>query len=180
MNQILKNILSTCNIIIGLASAVVGILLGMLAGQFYSYNNNIWLREISWGLNQARFEAGLGGMLGGILGLLAGLAYMLILCQFLKKDISRNMFILRAVLLGMATGFICSTLLHSVLFLLAGKGSFENEISSWFTSIGAIGIIFAVPPGALLGWIAAINLWNEFKLTPNSEIPITKIPDQEK
>lgn len=113
--------------VLGIVSAIVGALLGMVAKYLY-YTDNLH-----------------GGIWGGFFGLLAGVCFVAVLAGFQRRKQLKN-FISFSTDAGMLTGIICSSMVH--LMLMIESKDFE---------LGGLllGVPFGVVAGAILGIITA-------------------------
>jgi Na+(H+)/acetate symporter ActP len=129
---------------VGLVSAIVGSLLGMLAARLYQSEANV-----------------AGGWISGCaFGFFVGVYYTKVMFSCFNKGLTRKRFINRGDFMGIVAGVICSTLVHATLMILSGTSSFIPML---------IGAVFGILAGFILGAIVSRVLWNNFteKLSEN-------------
>ncbi len=127
------------SILLGIASAGVGYFFG-------AYSNELY-RHI--GINKFY-----GAETGAILGFIVGTCYAVIIAQTSEKIKNTGY----AVATGMATGAICSTLLHIILMVIYGKPVLLYIIA---------GLPYGIIAGAILGTLSAGIVYTYYQKEQN-------------
>jgi prepilin-type processing-associated H-X9-DG protein len=123
-------------VLLGLSSAVFGWFLGGL-GQ---------------SLHRVKIFQEFGMIAGAVLGFIVGLCYVAVLTKTSYSIKQPEAFKGYAVSLGMATGAICSTIVHLLLMII-------NEEKIPLAMI--VGLPFGIIAGAILGWISSAVIKNK-------------------
>jgi len=122
---------------LGFASAMIGGLLGIGADALYDSDTQV----------------GTGRIPGFVFGALVGVVYTYLMFSIYTKGVTRKQFINYAGLIGIATGVVCSTLVHATLMIL-------NATSYFYPML--VGAVFGIVAGFIVGAIAGRILWNSF------------------